>query len=246
MNKILWVVIPCYNEEKRLNIGEFVTSIKNNKLLRFCFVNDGSTDKTLDILHKMQKLEPEAIFVISNRINQGKSQSVHNGIQYGLEKFPDSYYGYWDADLSTPLFETKPMYQILDSNPTTQIVLGSRVCILGKKIVRKKSRHYIGRIFATIASQFILNELIYDTQCGAKIFTYDFAINAFKEDAKTNWCFDIELLLNYRNSKNNHRILSDIAIEYPLSQWLDVDGSKVKLIHIFGIIKDLFILYRLK
>ena len=44
------IVVPCYNEENRISLLEFEKHIIKNKNHFFCFVNDGSTDKTLKIL----------------------------------------------------------------------------------------------------------------------------------------------------------------------------------------------------
>ncbi|MBQ0741198.1 glycosyltransferase, partial [Aquimarina celericrescens] len=49
------VVIPCYNEEKRLLSKEFIDFTHSNLGYHLCFVNDGSTDKTLEVLKKLSK-----------------------------------------------------------------------------------------------------------------------------------------------------------------------------------------------
>lgn len=47
----LLIVVPCYNEEKRLPISDFILFLNENKSVSICFVNDGSVDATLDILN---------------------------------------------------------------------------------------------------------------------------------------------------------------------------------------------------
>ena len=75
--------------------------------------------------------------------------------------------GYLDADLATPLEEIPYLLRFFDEE--YEAVIGSRVKRLGTQIHRKLPRHYMGRIFATLASV-MLNIKAYDSQCGAKFF----------------------------------------------------------------------------
>ena len=77
---------------------------------------------------------------------------------------------------------------------TTDVILASRVSLLGRRIVRSTRRHYLGRIFATLASR-ILRVAVYDTQCGAKLFRCAPALAAALRDPfLSRWVFDVELL----------------------------------------------------
>jgi len=48
------IIIPCYNEEKRLNVSAFINFIKKENNYHLCFVNDGSKDDTMTVLKKIQ------------------------------------------------------------------------------------------------------------------------------------------------------------------------------------------------
>ena len=50
----LCIVIPCYNEEKRLNIARYSNFLNLHKHVLVCFVNDGSNDNTLQVLTKIK------------------------------------------------------------------------------------------------------------------------------------------------------------------------------------------------
>jgi hypothetical protein len=52
--------------------------------------------------------------------------------------------GFWDADLATPCSQLRDFLEVLRMRPQTDLVLGSRVKLLGRHIDRKRSRHYIG------------------------------------------------------------------------------------------------------
>ena len=51
------IIIPCYNEENRLNSEAFLTFIKAHTNYVLCFVNDGSKDNTLGLLRSIENLE---------------------------------------------------------------------------------------------------------------------------------------------------------------------------------------------
>ncbi|MFQ5561425.1 MAG: glycosyltransferase [Nitrospinota bacterium] len=229
MKKAL-IIIPCYNEEKRLSVDDFERFSEQNSNLSFVFVNDASTDNTQALLEKICRKNPRLLFELQLANNSGKAEAVRRGFRFGLEKGFE-YLGFWDADLSTPLTDIPAFLSMFDS-PSVRIVMGSRVQLLGRKIERKTVRHYFGRFFATFAS-IILKLKVYDTQCGAKMFKGDETLKAvFGSPFNVNWTFDVEILARYllmmKKSKTRGAV-EDSIIEYPLMEWRDVPGSKVKI-----------------
>lgn len=110
------------------------------------------------------------------------------------------------------------------------MVFGARVRLLGRAIERRAVRHYLGRVFATAAS-YVLGFAIYDTQCGAKLFRRSPEIQAlFQQPFATRWLFDVEFLARRMQACRNTplRAIEHILYEYPLEEWRDVAGSKVK------------------
>ena len=99
--------------------------------------------------------------------NYGKGEAVRRGLMQGLSK-SYAYLGFADADLATPVTELARLYDVARAKDIA-IVLGSRWLRIGARIERSGARHYLGRVFATFASQ-LLDLPIYDTQCGAKFF----------------------------------------------------------------------------
>ncbi|MEK6759490.1 MAG: glycosyltransferase [Deltaproteobacteria bacterium] len=221
------IVVPCFNEEKRLDRNAFTSALQKEKDLFFIFVNDGSGDKTLGLLESMRKEAPSRISVIDLEKNFGKAEAVRRGILKAIEG-PYENVGYWDADLSTPIDAVFRFCNILETTETT-LVLASRVRLLGRRVDRKLSRHYFGRVFATFAS-LLLRISVYDTQCGAKIFRNGPVLKkVFGRPFKVNWTFDVEMLARFHIIENKSpEEISSKWIEYPVEEWADVKGSKVK------------------
>jgi len=232
--KKVCLVVPCFNEEARLDLCEFAKYAGDG--LYFLFVDDGSMDRTLEILEKNSG-ERFLVFVLKS--NSGKAEAVRQGMLHlkSLPIFKDlEWVGYWDADLATPIPELENYFKFKELfMPDADAVFGSRIIRLGSRIERKFSRHLTGRLFAIFAK--ILFELgTYDSQCGAKIFRKEMLDKAFGDKFISKWIFDIEIILRLRGSK---------IIECPLTQWKDVAGSKLmKPGNIVRVFTDLFRLWK--
>lgn len=222
------IIVPCYNEETRLLQGEFLRYATRNANIHFIFVNDCSHDGTGSILDELCRQNPRQLMALHLPANLGKAGAVRAGFS---QAFTGGYraIGFWDADLATPLAELNNFMALL-ADPQQQMVLGARVRLLGRRIERQTVRHYLGRIFATLAS-IVLGLTIYDTQCGAKLFVNTPALRqVFAKPFTVNWIFDVEILARYilLTKYQGAAPLADIACEYPLKKWLDVPGSKLK------------------
>jgi glycosyltransferase involved in cell wall biosynthesis len=222
------IIVPCYNEELRLDSSAFAEFGAKNPELHFIFVNDGSTDGTEKKLADLSRLNPSQMHFISLERNYGKAEAVRRGFIKALGMdFVNI--GYWDADLSTPL-TTIPRFCELLNPQGISLVIGSRVRLLGRRIRRRAIRHYLGRIFATCASLF-LQLPVYDTQCGAKLFKNSKELKViFGKPFIVNWTFDVEILARFILAERfmGTGSLKERALEYPLEEWTGVPGSKVK------------------
>lgn len=227
------LVIPCYNEARRLDVRVFEEFVRDDDTFALLFVDDGSTDATPQVLQELCAANPERISCHILARNGGKAEAVRQGILLGLERDPEMI-GYWDADLATPLRESLAMVRVFRKRPDVQMVVGARVRMLGRTIERRWKRHYAGRLFATCAS-LVLGVAVYDTQCGAKLFrvTPDTAA-VFSEPFHSRWIFDVELMARYLSRCGSSSDTSGRAAgiyEYPLREWRDVGGSKLRMGH---------------
>jgi dolichyl-phosphate beta-glucosyltransferase len=222
------LVVPCYNEAARLDVAAFRDAAGTMPGLTFCFVNDGSRDRTLEVLQALVRELPGRATVLDLPQNSGKAEAVRQGMQAALG-WGAKAAGFWDADLATPLSELARFREVLDREPQVEVVIGSRVRLLGRRIQRKAARHYLGRVFATGAS-LTLGLPVYDTQCGAKLLRASpLARELFARPFLTRWVFDVELLARYGRLAAGREPPVDRRIyELPLLEWTDVAGSKVQ------------------
>ena len=218
------IVVPCFNEATRLQSRVFMDYAQHNPEVSFLFVNDGSNDTTQQLLEHITEIYPQC-HCLHLQHNQGKAEAVRQGMLYGVQATNCDYIGFWDADLATPLNEIEKFASILQSGDY-DIVIGLRLARLGARIARKKSRHYLGRCFATITSQ-ILHIPIYDSQCGAKMMRRVLVEKLFQEPFDTKWLFDVEIFARYLSFTTKEDACKRIC-EYPLAEWHDIKGSRLK------------------
>lgn len=226
------IIVPCYNEAKRIKISEFISFSIQHPEVQFYFVNDGSTDSTQNALTQIQQSSRAKI--ISLQKNSGKAEAIRKGFIDALEDQHDMI-GYLDADLSTSLNEFFNLNEVLASKGL-DFVLGSRIKKIDTVIERSFFRHIVGRIIATFIDwKFKLG--VYDTQCGAKIFRSAVIEKIVDEPFRTKWFFDVELLLRIRKNYPGYN-----ASEIPLSKWQNVLNSKLSILSFPTVVKDLFVL----
>lgn len=238
------IIIPCYNEELRLDPDQFL-DLAGQPGLDLIFVDDGSTDKTGSILRSICDRSEGKARLLTLEVNSGKAEAVRIGMIEAL-KLDLSITGYVDADLATPVSEIIRLAERA-AEPGWEVIMGARVALSGYGIKRNSLRHYPGRFFATAAS-WILGATIYDTQCGVKFFRKSpLFCDVIGEKFLSNWTFDVELLGRLLAGTESHLpLLPDQILEVPLLIWHDVPGSKLTpfdvirmSLELIGIAKDL-------
>jgi glycosyltransferase involved in cell wall biosynthesis len=223
------IVVPAYNEAERLDPGAFLGFAAERDWLEFLFVDDGSGDGTRDLFASMERERPAQVRTLVFTENRGKAEAVRSGLLLALEAKPDLV-GFWDADLATPLGEIDGFVSRFDSDSELEMLLGSRVRLLGTEIVRDPGRHYFGRVAATMAS-LALGIAVYDTQCGAKLFRVNQTLRSIlAEPFLTRWIFDVEILARWLQLRAADRgRVARFIREVPVASWYDVSGSRLKL-----------------
>jgi len=240
------IVVPCYNEEERLNPFAFHRFLADSPRCRLVFVNDGSRDATLDVLHRLQAAcEPDRVEVVDLAVNGGKAEAVRQGMLHALETGADLI-GFWDADLATPLCAVDDFVRVMDRYSTIQIVVGARLPLLGHAVERNAKRGFLGKCFAAAAS-LTLGIRLQDTQCGAKMFRRSSVLAAvLHRPFLSRWIFDVEMLARWRQlTPHGAGRLDECLYERPLDNWTEIQGSRLKAsdflkapLELWGIYRD--------
>ncbi|MBA3946982.1 MAG: glycosyltransferase family 2 protein [Herpetosiphonaceae bacterium] len=165
MKPVLSVVIPAYNESRRLPPTLAAISAYLGTLpypTELLVVDDGSTDATAAVVdHVMQR---EANLRLIRNEHRGKGYAVRTGMLAAAGQ----YVLFCDADLATPIQEWEKLYKLLQAG--ADVAIGSREGLGAQRVGEPWYRHLMGRVFNLVVRTVVLGG-IQDTQCGFKAFT---------------------------------------------------------------------------
>jgi dolichyl-phosphate beta-glucosyltransferase len=214
----LSVVIPAYNEERRLprtleSVYQYLSG--RGRSFEIVVVDDGSHDRTCDLVLEYAREHPE-IRIRSYQPNRGKGFAVRVGIlsARGETILID------DADGSSPIEEVERLEAALAEG--ADLAIGSRAKPdSSRKVQALVYRKFIGNTFNAIVQRLLLPG-IFDTQCGFKLFKRQAARDIFSVNRIDGFGFDVEVL--YIARLRSYKI-TELAIN-----WTNVEGSKVNVL----------------
>jgi glycosyltransferase involved in cell wall biosynthesis len=196
MQKQYAFVVPAYNEAHRFDLSYFKEIRRLQTDIVFIFVNDGSSDDTLQVLENAA-IEIPGSHVLSLRRNHGKSNAVREGLIFCEETFRElDWMGILDSDGS---FSVKDVVSLVEHLPTFPISISA---IFTKRFNYATSKNFQGllRVVARVAISRILSfgwgRAPAGMQSGLKIFrnTPSFK-RAIGSDFRTRWFMEWELLI---------------------------------------------------
>ena len=214
----LSVIIPAYNEERRLpptliDVIDFFD--RKSMSYEVLVIDDGSRDGTAEVVRKFERVRNQVRLIQLPR-NYGKGHAV----RLGVLNCRGSHILFADADGATPIQEFERLQAAISGG--ADVAIGSRALASTEtKVATSLHRRFLGRVFNKCVNMILLPSIA-DTQCGFKMFTRKAALFLFRRQRADRFSFDVELL--YMAHK------ADLAItEVPIN-WTNVPGSKVNLV----------------
>ncbi|MGE5479019.1 MAG: dolichyl-phosphate beta-glucosyltransferase [Chloroflexota bacterium] len=212
MKPYLSIVIPAYNEEKRLGktlakVTEFASA--QSYSTEIIVVDDGSSDGTLSVAAEYG----DSVRALPLGRNCGKGAAVRAGMLAAVGEVRL----FSDADLSTPIFEARKMLECIAAG--SDICIGSRA--LQSEMIKVRQpfyREFMGKTFNKIVQMLVIKG-IKDTQCGFKMMTARAAEEVFSRAKIDGFGFDVEAL--FLAQKLGFKV-KELPVE-----WYNDDASKV-------------------
>lgn len=207
---LLSIIIPAYNEEKRisemlLEYGEFFA----DREVEFIVVLNGCQDNTVGVVREFVDRHPDRVRYLDFPERIGKGGAVLEGFRVAKGDI----ISFVDADGSTSPEEFQKLLKGLINNDAA---IASRWKTGSEVVNRNFLRNLASYGFRAVVKVFFRMPFI-DTQCGAKAFKKELISKILPSMKITNMAFDVELL--YRSLKAGYKI-----IEIP-TRWIDKSSS---------------------
>ena len=223
LNK-LSIVIPFYNEKKRINKSLKILQnyiLKNTYRLEIIFVNDGSTDNSEKIIKKkfqiLKKNKKVKIIFINYAKNMGKGFAIIKGIIKAKSKWILT----CDFDMSVNPNTVNHWFKRKYINSYNSAFIGSRN-LINSKVKTIFYRKLYGSFFKIII-MILFGIKLNDTQCGFKLYDSNYIKKIIKKITSYGFVHDVEII----NELNNKKIK---IIELPVT-WKHEPNSKLNLLY---------------
>lgn len=205
------VIIPAYNEEKRIRgalealCDQFAAQPGR---IRILVVDNGSVDRTVEVVDRM-RLRGVQIDIVNCR-TAGKGAAVRAGIARATAP----YVAYVDADTSVPPKALEIGLSLLEHG--WDGIIGSRRALGGRYAVSQSLVRRVGSRAFNVAARTVVGPLS-DTQCGMKMFRRELVGDLFAQSRIDGFAFDVEILARARAAGMQ-------LMELPIT-WTDSTGS---------------------
>ncbi len=249
------LIVPCYNESKRLPQVAVKQALDKYSNLFLCFVNDGSKDNTADFLVQLRDSLTEdsarRCWIVSYTQNRGKSGAIQQGLRSMSKQstaenliratltLTQTYSSDFIYGLETiPTFDYYGYWDADLATPFTELdwffhhaKTNEFLLMMGSRVARLGAeihRTVFRHYSGRLFATLISQGLgwkVHDTQCGAKIFKKPVLDLIVARPFVTQWLFDVEILLRLKQEFGD--TVKNQIMEVPLRKWDDIKGSKL-------------------
>lgn len=234
-SKSIALVVPYFDELKRFDFQKLVElSVRGRDLLDIYLVDDGSRDSLSSLIAEAIKRNSlENVFQLISRDNLGKANAIRlgfNSIAVSGRKY--SYFGFTDADFSTPPAEVVRVAKFVLAN-RENFVYGARIST-GRNLIQTSKFRSTQGIFFTLIVRLILNAPFKDSQCGLKFLRITKEIEEiFSTPFVNRWLLDLEIMCRVMSKGEIH------VTELVLQEWTHFEESKTGIKDIPKVVSSL-------
>jgi len=219
----LSIVIPAYNEEKRIGktldvYSEYFDKLQKSGELNYelLVVINNTRDRTEEVVKK--KIESNSRIRYLNFLEGGKGFAIIEGFKDALKR-DNGLIGFVDADMATP---PEAYHDLVKRIGKADAAIAAR---WRKDSVVKEKKSKVRKAYSW-GFNFLVRSILFlkftDTQCGAKLITREALEQIIIERAITKWAFDVDLLYKLKKKKLK-------VTEVP-TYWEDKAGSSINII----------------
>ena len=231
----LTIVLPAYNEAERISpaLDELFAYLRNRlplgrdgapgaanlpEEIEVLVVDDGSTDRTADLVRRRPETQPDDTAGTSLRVLTVPHGGKGAAVRAGMLEAQSEVIIFADADMATPPDQLPLLVEALE---TSEVALGSRIQDDGSdmRVTQPWYRRMLGKAFHLLASIWVVGP-VKDTQCGFKGFTRSAAHDLFARQQITSIVFDVEVIFLARKRGYSLAVV-------PI-RWADKRGSRMR------------------
>lgn len=165
---ILYIVVPCFNEEEGLSttakvLQNKIADLESRKLIhsysRVIFVDDGSTDSTWDLIASFNREDPSLFGGVKLAHNRGHQNALYAGLMYAREQGCDAAIS-MDSDLQDDVNAVDEMLQKFTQDGC-EIVYGVRSSRKKDTWFKRNTALAFYSLFAAMGAEVVPNHADY-------------------------------------------------------------------------------------
>lgn len=93
------IIIPCSDVEDKISVNQFADFINTESGYHLCFVNFGSKDNTLSLLHELENEVGDLVSILDVKRNKGLVSAIKAGVRFLFNKSEIDSIGYFNEEL---------------------------------------------------------------------------------------------------------------------------------------------------